>query len=132
MGCGLFAATRVRADAFSSVHYDPVHDQLVVTMIYRGTNPNHGFSLHWGACRALNDRSVGHQIAADVLDDQWDDDAQTSFSKTVRFSLADLACRPAEVTLRSPPRFFYTMIVPERHDVMQIYGPQARAALSMK
>jgi len=47
------------------------------------------------------------------LDDQFEDAEQRDFSKTVRFSLAGLPCpRPASVTLRTAPRFFYTLTIP--------------------
>jgi len=84
----------------------------VVTMIYRGTNPDHQFSLQWGDCQPLGDDGATHQIVADVLDQQWSDDAQQTFTKTVRFSLAGLNCRPATVTLRTAPRFQYTLQIP--------------------
>jgi hypothetical protein len=50
-------------------------------------------------------------VAVEVLDDQWRDQAQREFKKTVRFSLADMPCRPAKVTLRTAPRFTYTVVI---------------------
>lgn len=99
------------ADNFESVQYDARKDELVARMIYRGTNAHHGFSLKWGRCQGL-DNEPGHQIAADVLDDQWDDAALRTYRRTVRFALKDMPCRPARVTLRTPPRFFYTVLIP--------------------
>jgi hypothetical protein len=102
-------APATRADNFGRVYYDKKTAQLVVTMIYRGTNPNHQFSLKWGECRSGDLPSV----TAEVLDDQFNDAARTDFKKTTRFSLMDMPCaRPASVTLRSAPRFFYTLTVP--------------------
>lgn len=111
----LFAglASRIaRADNFSDVHYDAPGDQLVVTMTYRGTNPDHTFSVKWGPCK--DGKSGGHEIEANVLDGQWQDAAQRNFRKTTHFSLADLNCRPAKVTLRTAPRFYYTVQIPAR------------------
>jgi hypothetical protein len=99
------------ASSFGSVSYDKDGDQLVVTMLYRGTNPNHEFTLKWGDCQT--GQSGNPSVTAEVLDDQFDDGAEQDFQKTVRFSLADLPCsRPASVTLRSAPRFFYTLTIP--------------------
>ena len=98
----------VRADNFGSVTYDPEHDALVVSMIYRGTNANHTFSLQWGECKQLNPGDVP-EISAEVLDSQYEDPAQDPYTVTVTFPLADLTCqRPANVTLRTAPRFSRT------------------------
>jgi hypothetical protein len=102
----------VNADTFGGVHYDARTDELVATMIYRGTNPSHTFTLQWGVCPEKADSANLYEIAADVLDADWNDVASQTFRKTVHFSVANLACRPAEVTLRTAPRFFYTIIVP--------------------
>lgn len=99
------------ADNFASVYYDKKADQLVVTMTYSGTNPNHKFSLKWGQC--VNDQPGNPpEVAVEILDDQWQDEAQSDFKKTTRFSLAGIPCRPASVTLRSAPRFIYTLVIP--------------------
>jgi hypothetical protein len=108
----LCATTAAYAATFSSVYYDSKTNELVATMMYQGTNPDHQFSVQWGNCQALGDDDSQHQIAAEVLDSQWNDDAQQTFTKTVRFSLANVTCRPATVTLRSAPRFLYTVEIP--------------------
>jgi hypothetical protein len=100
-----------RADNFSSVRYDPKTNEIVAQMSYRGTNANHAFSLRWGKCMDREDGS-GKEISADVIDDQWDDAALHDYGRTARFSLAGVTCRPARVTLRSPPRFYFTIFVP--------------------
>lgn len=103
----------VRADNFANVSYSGQPDRLVVTMLYRGTNPNHRFSLKWGPCQA-NQSDGLPGATAEVLDDQYDDAAEQDFSKTVRFSLAGMPCpRPASVTLRTAPHFFYTLTIPK-------------------
>jgi hypothetical protein len=100
-------STAVQADNFAKVYYSARKDQLVVTMAYRGRNPDHTFSLKWGQCQELD--GGGREIAAEVLDSQWQDVEQKDFKKTTRFSLADIPCRPVTVTLRSAPRFFATL-----------------------
>jgi len=102
-----------RADNFANIRYSQQTDRLVVTMLYRGTNPNHNFSLKWGPCQA-NQPGGLPSATAEVLDDQYEDAAEHDFSKTVRFSLAGMPClRPASVTLRTAPRFFYTLTIPK-------------------
>lgn len=102
-----------RADNFANVYYDAHKDQVVVTISYRGTNPNHTFSLKWGNCQEPSNNGV-REIVAEVLDDQWDDEAKTNFKKTTRFSLENLQCRPVKLTLRTAPRFYYTIQIPAR------------------
>ncbi len=102
-----------RADNFANVYYDASKDQLVVTLFYRGTNPDHRFTLKWGECKASAD-GTGHEIVAEVLDSQWQDGESDNYKKTTRFSLASLECRPAKLTLRTAPRFYYTLQIPGR------------------
>jgi hypothetical protein len=107
------ASLQARADNFVNVRYDKRTDRLIVTMVYRGTNPNHHFTLKWGECQA-NQSGDLPGVTAEVLDDQFDDQAQQDFTKTVRFGLAGLPCpRPVSVTLRTAPRFFYTLTIPK-------------------
>jgi hypothetical protein len=107
-----FLAPTVHADNFGEIYYDKKSDQLVVTMLFRGTNPNHKFSLKWGECQADQSGNLPG-VTVEVLDDQFDDEEQQDFKKTMRFSLAGLPCRrPASVTLRTAPRFFYTLTIP--------------------
>jgi hypothetical protein len=102
-----------KADNFAKVRYDKQTDRLVVTMVYSGTNPNHTFTLKWGPCQANQSGNLAG-ATAEVLDDQHDDAAEQEFTKTVRFSLAGMPCsRPASVSLRTAPRFFYTLTIPK-------------------
>jgi hypothetical protein len=103
----------VMAANFGAVRYDPNSDQLIVTMIYDGTNPNHHFSVQWGPCRKL-DQPPRQAIDASILDDQWNDAATKTYTETVRVPLATLSCRPATVTLRSPPDFYTSLDIPAR------------------
>ena len=102
-----------KADNFVRVRYDRQTDRLIVTMAYGGTNPNHHFSLKWGECQA-NQSGDLPGVTAEVLGDQYDDVAEREFTKTVRFKLAGMPCqRPVSVTLRTAPRFFYTLTIPK-------------------
>ena len=98
-------------DTFSGVSYDADHDELVVTMAYRGTNPDHTFSLKWGPCQTSANAGEP-EVVAEVLDSQWQDAARQPFKKTTRFGLADLPCRPVKLTLRTAPRFYVTLQIP--------------------
>ena len=112
LAAAAFLAGTVRADNFSKVHYDKNTNELVVTMTYRGTNPGHNFTLKWGQCQANQSGSLPG-VTAEVLDDQFQDLAQQSYKKTTRFDLSALPCgRPAVLTLRAAPRFFYTLTIP--------------------
>ena len=116
-----------QADAFSAAHYDPRTDQLVVTMVYGGTNPDHSFSLRWGKCQAPASGDEVYQVAAQVLDSQWSDAALHDYTKTVRFSLKGLQCRPAEVTLHTAPRYYYSVRIPKRSELRQDSAAKASA-----
>jgi hypothetical protein len=101
------------ADLFDNVYYDGRTDELVVTMRYSGTNPNHDFSLKWGECHGGATDGVG-SINVDVIDSQWQDQEQQDYVKTKRFALSSVSCRPAKVTLFTPPRFEYVIFIPAR------------------
>lgn len=101
-----------RADNFRSVSYDAATDQLVMVVAYRGTNPDHQFSVSWGPCIVHDDGS--RVIGGELLDQQFEDEARKEFTKTVRISLASMDCRPAALTIRTAPRFYYTLQVPAR------------------
>lgn len=104
-------AHSAHANSFSGVTYDGRKDELVITMRYRGTNPDHIFSLRWGQCKKAAGSRL-HEIVVDVLDGQWQDEERTDYTKTTRFGLTDLSCRPAVLTLRTAPRFFFTLLIP--------------------
>ncbi len=95
------APAAVMAASFGPVHYDPKSDQL---MIYDGTNPDHHFSIQWDPCRKLDQPGApAHQIAVSIIDDQGNDAASKSYTKTISVPLAALSCRPARVTLVTQP-----------------------------
>jgi len=107
----LLPAAMLTAATFSSAYYDSNSNELVVTLVYGGTNPNHQFTAQWGTCRTLGNQG-NHQIAVVLLDSQWDDAAQQSFTTTVHISLAGVSCHPAVVTLRTAPKYEYTVQIP--------------------
>ena len=115
MGACIFALICSVAFAVNIIaaHYDPETDEIVARIAYRGTNPDHEFSLRWDGCKPLQNASVPYQIGAQVIDSQWDDRAQQDFNKTVRFALKSLTCRPARVSLHSAAGFVQTLDVPE-------------------
>jgi len=100
----------VAAENFGNVAYDPKTDQLIVTMLYSGTNADHDFSLQWDQCKTLPDGS--NEVTAEVVDSQARDEARQDFKKTVSLSLDGLPCRPATVTLRATPRSYAAVRVP--------------------
>jgi hypothetical protein len=98
------------ADNFQKVSYDSSTDELVITVIYRGSNADHQFSVKWGPCVDGDDGR--HTIVGELLDQQFQDAARRNYKKTVRIGMANSACRPAVVTLRTAPRFYYTLAIP--------------------
>ena len=110
------ANAAVMAANFEAVRYDPNGDQLIVTMIYEGTKPNHHFSIKWGACRKGQqiDRPTHQTIGVDILDDDHNDAAKKTYTETLKVPLANLSCRPATVTLWTPPDFTTSVDIPSR------------------
>lgn len=111
----LTVSVPVMADAFGSVHYDAKGDQLLVTLLYDGTNPDHHFSIQWGRCRKVIDQlhEPAHQvIELSILDGEGNDAAIRSYTKIVRVPLAGLSCRPATVTLWTPPNSHTSLAIP--------------------
>jgi hypothetical protein len=110
-----FTAVVVGA-TFGPVRYDPQGDQLIVAMIYDGTNPNHHFSIKWDTCRMGEqlDQPAHQTIGVNLLDDDHDDAGKTTYTETIKVPLASLACRPATVTLWTPPNFTTSVDIPAR------------------
>lgn len=105
-----FGLHTAHADAFKAVSFDAATDEIVVVVQYRGTNPDHVFTLSWDACKTGDDGTF--EIAGELLDQQARDRAEQDFTKTVRLSVADLDCRPATATIRTAPRFLATVRIP--------------------
>jgi hypothetical protein len=110
------ANTAVSAATFGPVRYDPNGDQLIVTMIYDGTNPNHHFSIQWDTCRKGEqlDRPAHQTVGVNILDDNHDDAATKTYTETIKVPLGNLSCRPATVTLWTPPDFTTSLEIPAR------------------
>lgn len=99
LGCVVAISRPASADNFGPAHYDRTTDQLVVTMPYGGTNPNHKFTLKWGKCEFDDSGRSLPLVNADVLDDQFNDVEQRQYKIVVRFSLAEMPCpRPTKVS----------------------------------
>lgn len=95
MVLALTAAPAQSAD-ISAAAYDRVRDELVVDIVYRGTNPDHGFTLQWGECSS----GPPYEASVRLIDTHGRDLAREEYRVRERFSLAGLQCRPATVTVR--------------------------------
>ena len=98
------------AVSVTALTYDAGKDQLVMTIAYRGTNPDHEFNVQWDACKKLNAERM--QILGLLVDSQPDDLARQDFTKPMRIDLRDFSCRPAKVTIRTSAGFFTSVDVP--------------------
>ena len=107
------ASAAVMAATFGPVRYDPNGDQLVVTMIYDGTKPDHHFSIYWDTCRK-DDQPVRQTIGINILDEDHNDAATETYTETLRVPLATLSCRPATVVLWTPPSSTTSVDIPAR------------------
>lgn len=97
---GLFLALLAAGPALGAdilgAAYDAGRDEIVATIAYRGTHADHDFALRWGSCREGEPAGV----AARLIDRHGRDAARESFRARARFSLEEIPCRPARVTLR--------------------------------
>jgi hypothetical protein len=114
VGCALGMSRRASADNFGPSHYDRATNELVVTMLYGGTNPNHKFILKWGVCQFDDSSRRMPLVNADILDDQFNDTERQQYTIVTRFSLADMPCpRPANVTVSTAPGFSFELVIPK-------------------
>lgn len=93
--------------------YDATTDELVFTVAYRGSHPDHAFTISWEMCRTMSD---GHrEILGIIHDSDPKDPAKAEFKKTERISLKDFPCRPATVAIGlASPLYRRTLTVPGR------------------
>jgi hypothetical protein len=98
------------AISVTALTYDPSKDQLVMTIVYRGTNPDHRFKVQWDKCSRLDEERM--QILGLLVDDQPNDLARQEFTRPLRIALRDFSCRPAKVTIRTSAGFFTSVDVP--------------------
>jgi len=103
-----------RGDNFGFNYYDRATNELVVTMLYGGTNANHKFTLKWGVCQFDDSGRRMPLVNADIRDDQFNDAERQQYSIVRRFSLADMPCpRPTTVTVSIAPEFSFELVIPK-------------------
>ena len=107
-------ARLVNADNFGPSHFDSATNELVVTVLYGGTNPNHKFTLKWDACE-FDDSGRRLPLAnADMLDDQFNDAEQQQYKVVARLSLAGMPCpQPAIVSVSTAPGYSFELMIPK-------------------
>ena len=108
IAAAFLALGEANAQTIAGAIYDPVREQLVVDIIYQGTNPNHQFDLVWGQC----DGESPHEVEARLIDRQGDDVADKEFRVRRRFDLKGLKCRPALLTLRLSRHLLSPVFIP--------------------
>jgi hypothetical protein len=114
LACALATSRPASADNFGPGYYDRATNELVVTMLYGGTNPNHKFTLKWGACEFDDSGRRLPLVNADILDDQFNDTEQQQYTMVTRLSLTDMPCpRPANVTVSTAPGFSFALLIPK-------------------
>jgi len=114
LGCVLAMSRPASADNFGPSYYDRATNELVVTMLYGGTNPNHKFTLKWGVCEIDDSGRRMPLVNADILDDQFDDAEHQQYTIVARFSIADMPCpRPTTVMVSTAPGFSFELVIPE-------------------
>lgn len=106
----LFYIAPAAAVTVTALKYDPAKDQLVMSITYRGTNPDHRFKVQWETCKRLDDER--QQILGLLVDSQPNDHARQDFTTPMRVDLRDFGCRPAKVTIRTSAGFFASVDVP--------------------
>lgn len=114
LAAGILAAFAATANATNllALSHDADTDEIVLKVAYRGSHGQHPFSLDWGECNDNAFEGPPHQIGAQLIDSQYDDSGPTEFTQTVRFSIADLKCRPAKLTIRTSTGAYRTITVP--------------------
>lgn len=106
----LFVFAPAWAVTVTVLTYDASKDQLVMTIAYRGTNPDHNFTVQWDPCKRLNDERM--QILGLLVDSQANDLARQEFTKQQRIDLRDFTCRPSKVTIKTSMGFFNSVDIP--------------------
>ncbi|MCC7080210.1 MAG: hypothetical protein IT530_06035 [Burkholderiales bacterium] len=111
LACWLLAPAYARAQTIVGAEYE-APDALVVEIAYRGTSPDHEFTLSWDPCRAAGNGA--YTVVARLIDRQGKDRALNDYQVRRRFDLSGLECRPAELTIRLGPVSNRTVSVPAR------------------
>ncbi len=108
----LVAGLPAKAADIVGAKYDAADDTIVVNIAYRGTQPDHEFTVEWGPCNEAGGPPAG--VTARLIDRQGRDIAREEFRVTGRLGLQELPCRPAEVTLRLGRVSHARVLVPAR------------------
>lgn len=94
------------ATSITGAEYDSGAEVLTLSLSYRGGLKTHEYSLEYDSCQ-----SVGgvKEVAARLIDTGHDDTGSQEISQTAQFSLKDLACKPAWLTVRTGRYSFITI-----------------------
>lgn len=105
-----FYGAPASAISVNRLTYDAAEDQLILLIAYRGTNPDHKFSVEWTECKRLDDERS--EILGLLVDNQPDDLARQEFTQVLKVDLTSFTCRPSKVTIRTSAGFFTSVDVP--------------------
>ncbi len=105
------APLAARATNLLDLVYDKETNELVATIAYGGSNPDHKFRLVWGPCQSIPG-PVPNAAGADVIDEQGMDPVTQEYIVKTRFGLGGFPCRPVLITLRIGRRINRTVLVP--------------------
>lgn len=112
-GAGAIISTAA-ATNFGASYYDRATDELVVTILYGGTNANHQFTLKWGSCELDESGDRKPLVNAEIVDDQFNDTEQQQYKTVSHFSLKDMPCpRPAIVDVSIAPNASFEVVIPK-------------------
>lgn len=97
-GLFVFLGSQAMATEIITAGFDAKSKTISLELAFIGGTKPHNFSLEYEPCRVLNGN---YEVAARLLDEGHDDLGQQELFQTVEFSVADLACKPAWLTVRS-------------------------------
>jgi hypothetical protein len=116
--CALLAAALalpLHAADILEADYNAARDQIEVDIAYRGTHPDHEFTVQWGECSGESPpRLVGR-----LVDRHGGDAAREDYRTTERVPLGAMPCRPAIVTLRLGRVAHAEVFVPRHIELMR-------------
>lgn len=91
-------ATFAQAATIEDAQYNSSTETLQIFLVYEGGLKEHRFSLRWDPCQTVDGV---RQIAVRLIDSGWDDTGTQEIRQTVSFSLANMTCKPAELSIFS-------------------------------
>jgi hypothetical protein len=116
--CALLAAMLalpLHAADILEAGYNAARDQIEVDIAYRGTHPDHEFTVQWGECSGESPpRLVGR-----LVDRHGGDAAREDYRTKERVALGAIPCRPAIVTLRLGRVAHAEVFVPRHIELMR-------------